>query len=195
MGPLFTPADQWSFVIALIIGIAFGYILESSGFSSSRKLAGVFYGYDFVVLQVFFTAALTSMIGLIYFDYLGWIDMNAVFVNQYFIGSAIVGGIIMGFGFVIGGFCPGTSACAAAIGKIDAMIFIGGVVLGAMIFDFAHPLYAKFMESGNLGTIKIYESLHISKNLFVILFIIFAVAAFSVTAVIQKKVADSSKKY
>ncbi len=44
-------------IIAILIGIAFGFILEASGFSSSRKLAGVFYGYDFAVLKVFFTAA------------------------------------------------------------------------------------------------------------------------------------------
>ena len=44
--------------LAFIIGIAFGWVLESSGFSSSRKLAGVFYGYDTVVLKVFFTGAI-----------------------------------------------------------------------------------------------------------------------------------------
>ena len=51
MGPLIPNGvipGEWSYIIALLIGLAFGYILEASGFSSSRKLAGVFYGYDFV---------------------------------------------------------------------------------------------------------------------------------------------------
>ena len=32
----------WDFVIALILGVAFGFILEASGFSSSRNIVGVF---------------------------------------------------------------------------------------------------------------------------------------------------------
>ena len=99
---------EWSFILALIIGIGFGYILESAGFSSSRKLAGVFYGYDFVVLRVFFTAAIVAGLGLVYFDYLGWMQMSDIYVNKFYVGSAFLGGAIMGLGFVIGGFCPGT---------------------------------------------------------------------------------------
>jgi len=195
MGPLFTAADEWSYVIALILGIAFGYILESAGFSSSRKLAGVFYGYDFVVLRVFFTAAITAAIGLFYFDYLGWLDFSAIYVNNLYVGSAIVGGIIMGLGFIIGGFCPGTSACAAAIGKVDAMIFIGGVVIGAIIFDAGYPLWGEFYESGSRGKATLYEDLGISKELLLFVFILFALFAFWATALIQKKVSNKTHKY
>ena len=54
MGP-FVPdiiSDQLNLVVALILGIGFGFVLEQAGFSSSRRLAGLFYGYDFTVLQV-----------------------------------------------------------------------------------------------------------------------------------------------
>jgi len=195
MGPLFTAADEWSFVIALILGIAFGFILESAGFSSSRKLAGVFYGYDFVVLRVFFTAAITAAIGLFYFDYLGWIDFSAIYVNNLYVGSAIVGGIIMGLGFIIGGFCPGTSACAAAIGKVDAMIFIVGVTVGAIIFDAGYPLWGDFYTSGSLGPATLYDALGVSKEVLLLGFILFAIFAFWETALIQKKVSNKTNKY
>jgi len=195
MGPLFTATDEWSFVIALILGIAFGYILESAGFSSSRKLAGVFYGYDFVVLRVFFTAAITAAIGLFYLDYMGYLSFSEIYVNNLFVGSAIVGGMIMGLGFIIGGFCPGTSACAAAIGKVDAMIFIGGVVIGAIIFDAGYPLWGEFYESGSLGPATLYDALGISKELLLFGFILFAIFAFWATALIQKKVSKNTHKY
>ena len=81
MGPLFTASDEWSYVLALVIGIFFGLILESAGFSSSRKLAGVFYGYDFVVLRVFFMAALTAAVGLAFFDYFNLIDLSKIYVK------------------------------------------------------------------------------------------------------------------
>jgi uncharacterized membrane protein YedE/YeeE len=195
MGPLFNATDEWSFVIALVIGIAFGYLLESAGFSSSRKLAGVFYGYDFVVLQVFFTAAITAAIGLLFFEYFGWIDLSDIWVNRFYTGSAILGGALMGLGFVIGGFCPGTSACASAIGKIDAMLFLGGFIIGVIIFDAFYPLYAGFYKAGNQGPVKIYESLGMNREVFLLLFVIIAIASFVATGYIQQKISHKSKKY
>lgn len=186
---------EWSFIIALIIGIAFGYILESAGFSSSRKLAGVFYGYDFVVLRVFFTAAVVAGLGIMYFDYLGWLNIDDIFVNRLYLGSAILGGAIMGIGFVIGGFCPGTSACASAIGKIDAMLYLGGFMIGVFIFDFFYPFYKDFYLGSKMGSVKINESLGISAETAMLGFVIFAIIAFYVTALIQKKVSRKVKKY
>ncbi len=107
MGPLIPNgiiATEWNYVIAIFIGMAFGYILEASGFSSSRKLAGVFYGYDFVVLKVFFTAAVVAVIGLYYLDYLNWVDIAQLYVHPTYLWAAIIGGVIMGFGFLAGGF-------------------------------------------------------------------------------------------
>src|SRR5512145_514473 len=137
MGPLAPNeiiSENTNFLLAFFIGIAFGWVLESSGFSSSRKLAGVFYGYDTVVLKVFFTGAVTAMLGLLFLSLFGWIDLNLVYVNETFLWSAIIGGMIMGLGFIMGGYCPGTSFCGAAIGKIDAMIFIVGLFIGVAIF-------------------------------------------------------------
>ena len=191
MGPLTDIGvlnSNWELLIALIIGIGFGFVLEAAGFSSSRKLVGNFYGYDFVVWRVFFTAALTAMIGLMYFSYLDWIDLSMIYVNKTFLGSAITGGLIMGIGFIIGGFCPGTSACAAAIGKLDALAFIGGVFIGIFIFGLSFPYIEDFYKSGALGSVKIYDVLGISAGMFVFLVIIFAVVSFYFTALIQRRV-------
>ncbi len=191
MGPLTDIGvlnSNWELLIALIIGIGFGFILEAAGFSSSRKLVGNFYGYDFVVWRVFFTAALTAMVGLMYFSYLDWIDLSMIYVNKTFLGSAIVGGLVMGIGFIIGGFCPGTSASAAAIGKVDAMVFLGGVFIGIFLFGLSFPLLEGFYKSGALGSIKIYDVLGISAGMFVFLLILFAVVSFYFTARIQRNV-------
>ncbi len=141
MGPLAPNeliSENTNFLFAFLIGIAFGFVLESSGFSSSRKLAGQFYGYDTVVLKVFFTGAITCMLGLLFMSLFGWIDLDLVYVNPTYLTSAIVGGVVMGAGFIMGGFCPGTSFCGAAIGKIDGMVFVGGLFLG--IYGFAFHL-------------------------------------------------------
>jgi rhodanese-related sulfurtransferase len=190
MGPLVPEiiGNELNFIVALFIGIAFGFILEQAGFSSSKKLVGLFYGYDFTVLRVFFTAGVTAMIGVIALNHWGLLDMNLVYINPTFLRSAIVGGLIMGLGFVVGGFCPGTSVCAAAIGKIDAMIFIGGSFLGVMIFAEGYPLFENLYLSDAWGNVKVFESLGMSQSLFAFLMMIIAVGAFWATTFIEKKV-------
>lgn len=186
--PMGVIGQGWDLVIALLIGIAFGFVLESAGFSSSRKLAGVFYGYDFTVLRVFLTAALTAMLGLLYFSYMGWIDLSMIYVNETYLVATIVGGVIMGAGFIIGGFCPGTSMCAVAIGKIDAMVFTGGMFLGILFFSEAFSLFEGIYYSNYLGPVKVYESLGLSSGLFALLLIIVSLVAFIIARIIQNKV-------
>ena len=190
MGPLVPEVigNELNFIVAIFIGIAFGFILEQAGFSTSKKLVGLFYGYDFTVLRVFFTAGVTAMIGVIAFDHWGLLDMSLVYVNPTFLWSAIVGGLIMGLGFVIGGFCPGTSICAAAIGKIDAMIFIAGSFIGVLIFAEGYPLFEHLYMSESWGNVKVFESLGMSQSLFAFLLTIIAVGAFLVTTFVEKKV-------
>jgi uncharacterized protein len=191
MGPLLPfgiIGDEFNYIVALIIGFFFGYILEQSGFSTSKKLVGVFYGYDFVVLRVFFTAAITAVVGLLLMDYWGAIDISYLYVNPTFVGPAIVGGVIMGLGFILGGFCPGTSVVAAAVGKIDAMIFIFGSFIGIFLFGEFYPMFKDFYYSGDLGGIFVYDSLGISRPLFAAALIVMAIGAFIVTTMIEKKV-------
>ncbi len=184
--------NELNLIVALLIGIAFGFILEQAGFSTSKKLVGLFYGYDFTVLRVFFTAGLTAMIGIIAFGHFGILDINLIYINPTYIWPAITGGLIMGLGFVIGGFCPGTSICAAAIGKIDAMIFIGGSLIGVFIFAEGYPLFEEHYKSGFWGYPQVFDSLGMSQGLFAVLLTVAAVATFIVTTLIEKKVNGKS---
>lgn len=186
--PMGVIPETWNNVIALLLGVGFGFALEASGFSSSRKIMGTFFGYDFVVLRVFFTAAITAMVGIIYFDYMGWMDASLLYINPYYVTSAIVGGIIMGFGFALGGYCPGTSFCGVAIGKIDAMVFIGGLLIGIFIFSEMFPLFEGIYNKQNLGDTKIYDMLGMRQTVFGFLLIVAAVGMFYGAAFVEKKV-------
>ena len=193
MGPLIVNdiiSSDTNLLMAFIIGIGFGWVLESSGFSSSKKLAGLFYGYDTVVLKVFFTAGLTAMIGLLFMSLFGWIDLDLVYINPTYLTSAVVGGLIMGLGFIMGGFCPGTSMCAAAIGKIDAMVFIGGLFIGVLIFTEGYPLIEKMYMANFKGYPRLSEVLNISDGLMALLFIVMALTAFWVAERFEKRTPD-----
>ena len=168
MGPIIPVhgiSQELKLLIAFLIGLGVGFALEQAGFSSSRKLAGMFYGYDITVLKVFFTAAITAMIGMIFMNFAEMIDMSIVYVNQYYIQSAIVGGVIMGAGFIVGGFCPSTSVCAAAIGKVDAMVFIGGSLVGILLFGEGYALWEKLYTSTYVGAPKLSDVLNVKDGL------------------------------
>lgn len=189
MGP-FVPdpiSDQLNLVVALLLGMAFGFVLEQAGFSSSRRLAGVFYGYDFTVVRVFFSAAITAASGVILLGYFGWLDAEAIYINPTWLVPAIVGGVIMGVGFIIGGFCPGTSLCGMAIGKIDAMFFVLGGICGVFGFAEFFPNISTFCDSTSLGPIKVFSSLGLSQGLFVFILIVIAVAMFYGTTLIERR--------
>jgi hypothetical protein len=87
MGPLVPDiiSNNLNFIVALVIGILFGAILEQAGFSTSKKLVGLFYGYDFTVLRVFFTAGLVAMIGVMGLAHFGLLDMSLVYINPTFL--------------------------------------------------------------------------------------------------------------
>lgn len=195
MGPLVPDiiSNNLNFIVALVIGILFGAILEQAGFSTSKKLVGLFYGYDFTVLRVFFTAGIVAMIGVMGLEHYGLVDINLVYVNPTFLWSGIIGGLIMGLGFVVGGFCPGTSVCAAAIGKIDAMIFIVGAFFGVLIFAEGYPIFEPLYKAANWGSPRFFETLRMSQNIFAFIMVMFALSAFWFASIVENKVNKVNK--
>jgi hypothetical protein len=190
MGPLsiISSLPEWAnLLIGFIIGIGFGFALEQAGFSSSRKLAGMFYGYDTTVLKVFFTAAIVALVGSQFLSFFGLLDLNLVYVNPYFIGASVVGGVIMGAGFVMGGFCPGTGISALSIGKIDAFFFLVGGMVGAFLFAETYPFIESFAISGFKGPMKVDEWLGVSPGVFTFILILAAVLLFWISELTEKK--------
>jgi hypothetical protein len=192
MGPISSliSMPEWlNFLIALLIGVGFGFSLEQAGFSSSRKLAGMFYGYDTTVIKVFFTAAIVALIGSQFLSYFGLLNLNMVFVNEFYVNASIVGGVIMGAGFIMAGFCPGTGLCALSIGKIDAMVFFAGGLTGAFLFAETYPFIQNLANGSYKGPVKINEIMGISPGLFIFLMIVAAIVMFWLAEKSEKKFA------
>jgi uncharacterized protein len=192
MGPitsLLTLPGWLEMLIALLIGIGFGFALEQAGFSSSRKLIGMFYGYDTTVIKVFFTAAIVALVGSQLLSYFGLLNLNQVYVNEFYVWASIVGGIIMGAGFIMGGFCPGTGLSALSIGKIDAMVFVIGGFTGAFLFAETYPLIQNLANGSYKGAVKADAALGIPTGLFIFILIIVAAAMFWIGELAEKKFA------
>jgi hypothetical protein len=126
-------------LLTLVGGVAFGVVLERAGFGSGCKLTAVFYGYDMSVVKVMFTAIVTAMVGLWLLASIGVIDMQQIYIVPTNYAAQLVGGLVFGAGFVIGGYCPGTAVVACAAGRTDAWVFALGLLAGIAI-------YARYMS-------------------------------------------------
>lgn len=194
MGPLVPDVitNELNLIVALLVGVAFGFILEQAGFSSSRKLTGLFYGTDFTVLRVFFAAGTTAMTGVLLLSEAGLLDTSVIYVNPTFVYAALVGGVIMGVGFVVGGYCPGTSFCGAAVGRIDGMTFVLGGLIGAFAFGEAFPYVQRLYLATSLGDLTVPAFFGISPGFFALAMSIVAVAAFGLTTKLERRINPAS---
>ena len=182
------PADcnLW---LAVLIGIGMGFFLERAGFGSARKLVAQFYLYDMTVFKVMFTAILTAMVGIFLLATTGCLDLGQVTMVGTFVWPQVVGGLILGVGFVVGGYCPGTSVVACATGKLDGMVFVGGLIAGMLVYGEIYPAVQCFADSSPLGKQTIYDFFHIRYGVVVLLVIALALGGFRVAAILERKFA------
>lgn len=182
-----------SYVIYLAIGFAFGFILESSGFGDSRLLAAQFYFRELRVLKVMFTAIVVAMLLVFWSTALGWLDYDQLWVNPTYLWPGIVGGLIMGAGFILGGYCPGTSLVSAVTLKVDGMFFLLGNVTGIIIFGETVEFINSFWNSGYLGFFTLPELLHLDTGIVVVLVTCMALAMFAGFEWLRRKLYGSAK--
>ena len=169
----------WSYLVFALIGFGFGFTLEMSGFGNSKKLAAQFYFSDMTVLKVMFTAIVVGMVLLFTMIGAGILDYNLVWVNLTYLSSGLLGGLIMGVGFIVGGFCPGTSVVSAATGKIDGMIFLLGGFFGAFLFGETEQYFTNwYNNSGYYGRVTLMDAFHLSTGWVVLLVVLMALFMF-----------------
>ena len=172
-------ANPWTYVLFGVIGFAFGYTLEMSGFGDSRKLAAQFYFTEMTVIKVMFTAIVTAMVLLFGAVGLGILDFSQVWVNPTYLWSGLLGGLIMGVGFIVGGFCPTTSLASASTGKIDGMFFMLGGFFGAFLFGETEQYFTNwYNNAGYYGRVTLDQVLHLPIGVVVLLVVLMALFMF-----------------
>lgn len=138
------PMNDAGLISGLVCGFLFGFVLENAGFGSPAKLTAQFSLRDWSVFKVMFTAIVVAATGLYGFELLGWVSVDALFVPTSLVMASAIGGLLVGGGFAIGGYCPGTSVVGVFSGRLDALVFIAGLVLGTFVFA---GLYGPAIES------------------------------------------------
>jgi uncharacterized protein len=183
-------SDDVSLVVAFLIGIGFGFFLERGGFNSAKKLAAQFYFTDLTVFKVMFTAIITAMVGVYYLSVIGFVDLSLVYLTPTYLLPQIVGGLILGIGFVIGGYCPGTSCVAASTGRIDGMVYLLGIIFGILVFGEIFPLVSSFYVSTPMGQITLPQIIGVPYGLLVFLVVLMALGGFAGAEWVERKMAS-----
>lgn len=148
-------SEETRLLTAIVLGGLFGFALERGGFGNARKLVGQFYLHDMTVFKVMFTAIIVAMAGLFTLAQFGMVDLAAVWINPTFMWSQVVGGFLLGVGFIVSGLCPGTSVVSAASGRIDAWVAFGGIFFGTLVFTLLIdwiPALDTLYHAGSMGT-------------------------------------------
>ena len=144
------PLNDDGMISGLLCGILFGYVLENAGFGSPVKLTAQFRLRDWAVFKVMFTAIVVAAVGLWALRVFGYLRPDAIAVPQAAIVAAAVGGALVGAGFAMGGYCPGTSVAGVFSGRIDALVFIVGVVVGTAGFAAFYGTTLKSLKAAGL---------------------------------------------
>jgi 3-mercaptopyruvate sulfurtransferase SseA len=174
-------------IAALIIGVLFGVSLEKAGFGSSKRLSGIFYFSDMAVLKVMFTAVVTAMLGLSIAIWTGLVDpATQIYYMKTYYGTYVAAGLLFGAGFAVSGWCPGTAAVGMASGKIDAVVYIGGAMIGSILFNelffILKPVctwgQSSLQTYGQSGLAFLYGSLGTSRRMVILGFTLIAVVCF-----------------
>jgi hypothetical protein len=170
--------DEMSLLVAFVLGLGFGFFLERAGFGSARKLAAQFYLYDMSVFKVMFTAIVTAMLGVTYLGWIGWLDLDLVYLVPTYLGPQVVGGLVLGVGFVVGGYCPGTSVAALATGRVDAMVYVLGIFAGTFVYAEVYPAIKGFVNADAMGQVTLPEVSGLPWGLVVFAVVVIALVGF-----------------
>lgn len=175
-------------ITGLGCGLLFGWVLERSGFGSPCKLTAQFRLTDWSVLKVMFTAIVVASIGISLAQSMGWMPAEDLFVPPAVLGAAALGGVLVGTGFAVGGYCPGTSVVGAVSGRLDAWVFLLGLLVGTVAFAWGFDWLASLTESGEfMGGDTISQALGVSPWAINAVLVAAVVAVFKVGTMFESK--------
>lgn len=137
-------------VSGLLLGFGFGFVLERAGFGSGCKLTAQFRLTDWSVFKVMFTAIVFAAVGIYAMELAGWISPDSIYVPAPYLWAIAAGGALIGVGFAVGGYCPGTSAVGVMTGRLDAMVFFVGLLVGTFAFASLFPFLEPLTTAGEL---------------------------------------------
>jgi len=164
------------YLVFVLFGMGFGITLEIAGFGLAHKLVGQFYFKDQTVFKMMFTAVLVAMVLIFFTTGMGWLDYDRIFVPPTYMVPGVLGGLLIGSGLIIGGYCPGTSLVSSSSGHLDGIFFVAGVMIGGLVFGgVVDDYFWDFFNSSYMGRFTLPDWLGVSTGVVVLVVVVVGV--------------------
>jgi len=170
--------EEASLVFAVVTGIAFGLFLERAGLGSAKKLSAQFYFRDLTVFKMMFTAIITAMLGVYWLNWAGLLHAEMIYLTPTFVWPQVIGGLVFGVGFIVGGYCPGTSCVASSTGSLDGLVNVIGLFTGILLFGELYPFLEGFYTASPLGHITMVDYFDVAPGVMVFVIVSLALVGF-----------------
>lgn len=125
---------------AILIGAAFGFVLDRIGATSPSCIVSMAKLTNMRIIKTILLAIGVSSVLMFAGQMIGLVDVGHMSVKSAYVG-VFIGGLILGVGWALSGFCPGTGVAAAGAGRKDALFFIAGGLLGAAAYMVTYPAW------------------------------------------------------
>lgn len=127
-------------ILAILIGAAFGFVLERVGATNPTVITGMLTLRRLNLMKTILLAIGTGSVLMFGGQMIGLVDVGHMDIKATYAG-VFIGGLLLGAGWAAAGYCPGTGVAAAATGRRDAMIYIIGGLLGAAAYMASYPMW------------------------------------------------------
>ncbi len=171
-------SDHANLIMAVVLGLFFGFFLERGGLGNPHRLTGVFYLSDFAVPKAMFTAILVAATGLCLLSDLKLLDMSRVWIIPTFFWPQLAGGALFGLGYVVSGYCPGTAVAGFASGRLDAFVTMIGIGFGSVLFAAVFPWIEGFYKASSMGQVTLPEWMGMNHWALLAILVVIAGSAF-----------------
>src|SRR6056297_3439428 len=112
-------------ILAILIGAAFGAVLDRIGATNPNWIVRMLTLRNLHLMKTILLAIGTGSILMFAGQMAGLVEVGHMSVKAAY-GGVFIGGLLLGAGWAVAGYCPGTGLAAAAAGRRDALFFIAG---------------------------------------------------------------------
>ncbi|KZM48884.1 YeeE/YedE thiosulfate transporter family protein [Labrenzia sp. OB1] len=125
-------------ILALAIGGAFGAVLDRISASNPNVIGRMLNLTNLKLMKAILLAIGVGSVLMFAGQMLGIVEVGHMSVKTAYLG-VFAGGLLLGVGWALAGYCPGTGVVAAGAGRRDAFAFIAGGLLGAAAYMATYP--------------------------------------------------------